>query len=101
VIEASALISAHMAAAVYGLNDRLLFASGPDLDAESACQVPESMIGRLLEDRDLRRLQQALMPKKPPGAVGAMSDDRAQRRQAMTKAITHRAGGHRSCAGTF
>jgi hypothetical protein len=65
VIEASALISARMTAAVYGLNDRLTFASGHEIDAESARQVPESMIGRLLDDRDLRRLQQALMPKKP------------------------------------
>jgi hypothetical protein len=76
VFEASALISARMAAVVYGLNDRLVFASGHELDAESGRQVPESMIGRLLDDCDLRRLQQVLM-KKPPGAVGATSDGRA------------------------
>jgi hypothetical protein len=50
VFEASALISARMAAVVYGLNDRLVFASGHELDAESGRQVPESMIGRLLDD---------------------------------------------------
>jgi hypothetical protein len=66
VIEASALISARMTAAVYGLNDGLVFASGHELDDTSARQVPESMIGRLLDDRDLRRLQHVLMPKKPP-----------------------------------
>ena len=55
VFEASALISARMAAAVYGLSDRLLFASGHELDAESARYVPESMIGRLLNARTLRR----------------------------------------------
>jgi hypothetical protein len=66
VIEASALISARMTADVYGLNDRLVFASGFELDAETVRQVPESMIGRLLDEGDLHRLQQALMPKKPP-----------------------------------
>jgi hypothetical protein len=65
VIEASALISARMTADVYGLNDRLVFASGFELDAETVRQVPESMIGRLLDEGDLHRLQQALMPKKP------------------------------------
>ena len=65
VIEASALISARMMAAVYGLNDRLKFASGHEFDDASAYEIPENMIGRLLDDRDLRRLQQALMPKKP------------------------------------
>jgi hypothetical protein len=66
VIEASTLISARMAAAVYGLNDGLNFVSGRELDDASAHQIPENMIGRLLDDRDIRRLQQALMPKKPP-----------------------------------
>ena len=66
VVDASAPVSARMAAAVYGLNDGLVFASGHELDPESARQVPEDMIGRLLDGRDLRRLQQALMPKKPP-----------------------------------
>jgi hypothetical protein len=66
VIEASALISARMAAAVYGLNDRLVFASGHELDDASAHEIPENMIGRLLDDRDLRRLKHVLMPKKPP-----------------------------------
>jgi len=82
VIEASALISARMTAAVYGLNDRLTFASGHEIDAESARQVPESMIGRLLDDRDLRRLQQALMPKKPPApSVQRRSAGRAAYRE--------------------
>ena len=66
MIQASTLISARMAAAVYGLNDGLDLVSGHELDAETARQVPEGMIGRLLDDRDLRRLQHVLMPKKPP-----------------------------------
>jgi hypothetical protein len=66
VIEASTLVSARMTAAVYGLNDQLKFASGHELDDASAHEIPENMIGRLLDDRDLRRLQHFLMPRKPP-----------------------------------
>jgi hypothetical protein len=66
VIEASTLVSARMTAAVYGLNDRLKFASGHELDDASAREIPENMVGRLLDDRDLRRLQRVLTPKQPP-----------------------------------
>jgi hypothetical protein len=66
VIEASTLVSARMTAAVYGLNDRLEFESGHELDDASAHEIPENMIGRLLDDRDLRRLERVLTPKKPP-----------------------------------
>jgi hypothetical protein len=64
-IEASTLISARMAAAVYGLNDGLDLVSGHELDAETARQVPEGMIGRLLDDKALRKLQRTITPKKP------------------------------------
>ncbi len=67
VIESSALVSARMAAAVYGLNDRLEFASGHELDQESALKVPTDMLGRLLDDGELRKLSRMLLgPKKPP-----------------------------------
>jgi hypothetical protein len=66
VIEASTLVSARMTAAVYGLNDQLKFASGHELDEATAHEIPENMIGRLLDDRDLRRLQHFLMPRKSP-----------------------------------
>jgi hypothetical protein len=67
VIESSSLVSARMAAAVYGLNDRLEFASGHELDQESALKVPTDMLGRLLDDRELRKLSRMLLgPKKPP-----------------------------------
>jgi hypothetical protein len=66
VIDASALISARMAAAVYGLNDGLNFVSGHELDDVSAHQIPEDMIGRLLDNGDIRRLQRMLLIKKPP-----------------------------------
>jgi hypothetical protein len=80
VIEASALVSARMAAAVYGLNDGLNFVSGHEIEPMSARQIPESMIGRLLDDRDLRRLQQALMPKKPPAPSVKVRPGRKPRR---------------------
>jgi hypothetical protein len=71
-----------MAAAVYGLNDGLVFASGHELDDASAHRIPENMIGRLLDDLDVRRLQQALMPKKPPApSVQRRSAGRAAYRE--------------------
>jgi hypothetical protein len=66
VIESSSLVSARMAAAVYGLNDRLEFASGDELDQETALKVPTNMLGRLLDDGELRKLSRMLLgPKKP------------------------------------
>jgi len=35
-------------------------------DEESARHIPNEMIGRLLDQRDLRQLQRALTRKKPP-----------------------------------
>jgi hypothetical protein len=67
VIESSTLISARMAAAVYGLNDRLEFESGQELDQESALKVPTDMLGRLLDDRELRKLSRMFLgPKESP-----------------------------------
>ena len=50
-----------MSGADRGLN----FAGAHELDAKSARQVPADMIGRLLDDGDIRKLQQAIAPKKP------------------------------------
>jgi hypothetical protein len=55
VVEAMALIQARMKAAVTGLDQGLEFALGHELDEESARQIPADMIGRLLDDSDLRR----------------------------------------------
>jgi hypothetical protein len=67
VIESSTLVSARMAAAVYGLNHRLEFESGQELDQESALKVPTDMLGRLLDDRELRKLSRMLLgAKKSP-----------------------------------
>ncbi|HWN48617.1 MAG TPA: hypothetical protein VNO18_02080, partial [Xanthobacteraceae bacterium] len=49
VVEAPALIQARMRAAVYGLDQGLDFTAGHELDEESARQIPEDMIGRLLD----------------------------------------------------
>ena len=46
--------------------NELQFVSGHQLDQESASQIPASMMGRLLDDGDLRKLQWMLVKKKPP-----------------------------------
>ena len=64
IIEAE-LIAARMKAALAGLDRELEFDSGLELDETSSRQIPKEMIGRLLDDRDLRRLQRSISPKKP------------------------------------
>jgi hypothetical protein len=49
-----------------GADRGLEFASGEQLDPESAGQIPANMIGRLLDDGDLRKLHRMLLKKKPP-----------------------------------
>ncbi len=56
---------ARMKAAPTGLDVGMDFAGGNELDEASSQQIPEHMIGRLLDDGDLRRLRRAVMPKKP------------------------------------
>jgi hypothetical protein len=65
VMEAEALIAARMKAALAGLDRELEFDNGLELDEASSQQIPADMIGRLLDDRDLRRLQRSIVPKKP------------------------------------
>ena len=65
IIEAEALVAARMKAALAGLDRELEFDSGLELDETSSRQIPKEMIGRLLDDRDLRRLQRSISPKKP------------------------------------
>jgi len=66
VMEAPFILQARVKAAVAGLDDGLEFTNGHELDDESGRQIPNDMTGRLLDDGDLRRLQRALMRKKPP-----------------------------------
>jgi hypothetical protein len=40
--------------------------SGQRLDPENAGQIPANMVGRLLDDDDLRKLHRMLVKKKPP-----------------------------------
>jgi hypothetical protein len=53
-------------ASLAGADRGLEFASGHQFDPESAGQIPASMIGRFLDDGDLRKMHQMLIKKKPP-----------------------------------
>ena len=64
VVEAQVLIQARMKAAVSRL-DPGFECDGYALDEASARQIPPDMIGRLLDDGDLRRLQRITTRKKP------------------------------------
>jgi hypothetical protein len=83
VVEFSALVSAPMVAAVSGLNDGLDLVSGHELDAETARQVPEGMIGRLLDDKPCASCNGLSHPRSA-GPLCAAPDSHAQRGQAMT-----------------
>jgi hypothetical protein len=66
VIEAPDLLHARFRAELAGADRELEFASGHQLDPESARQVPADMLGRRLNRGDLRMLDQMLVRKKPP-----------------------------------
>jgi hypothetical protein len=77
VIESGDLLHARLRASLAGADRELDFASGHQLDPETAGQIPTNMIGRLLDDGDLRKLHQMLIKKKPPAL--------SVRRRAATK----------------
>jgi hypothetical protein len=66
VVESRGLLHARLMASLAGANRGFEFAAGQQLDPESAGQVPANMIGRLLDDGDLRKLHRMLIRKKPP-----------------------------------
>jgi hypothetical protein len=66
VIESTGLLHARLKASLAGADRGLTFVSGHQLDPPSAELVPASMIGRLLDDGDLRKLHRMLIKKKPP-----------------------------------
>jgi hypothetical protein len=66
VIESRGLLHARLMASLAGADRGLKFVSGQQLDPESAGQIPANMIGRFLDDDDLRRLHRMLVKKKPP-----------------------------------
>jgi hypothetical protein len=49
-----------------GADGGLEFASGHQLDPESAGQIPANMIGRFLDEGDLQKLHRMLIKKRPP-----------------------------------
>ena len=65
VIEATGLTIARLEATVFRLDDGLVFAGGQKIDDATAHHIPESMIDRLLDLRDLRRLQRLFLTEKP------------------------------------
>jgi hypothetical protein len=79
VIESAGLLHARLKAALAGADRELEFVSGHQLDEESARQIPANMMGRLLDDGDLRKLHQTLVKKKPP-APSARRRTTAKRR---------------------
>jgi hypothetical protein len=79
VTEATALIIARMQAAVFGLDEGLDFAGGDKIDDASAYQIPDRMIDRLLDHRDLSRLRWLLLTKTPPAPSGKIGPRRKKR----------------------
>src|SRR5713101_2534578 len=69
VVESYTHLHASMKAEVSGADRGFNFAGAHELDAKSARQVPADMIGRLLVDGDIRKLQQAIKPKKPAAPI--------------------------------
>jgi hypothetical protein len=67
VIDAPDVLQARLEAEVYGMDRRLDFTSGHQLDPISAAEIPANTIGRFLDDGDLWELHQLLVRKKPPG----------------------------------
>ena len=78
VIESRGLLHARLKASLSGANRGLGFVSGHQLNPLSAELIPANMIGRFLDDSDLRKLQRMLIKKKPPAPS-------VRRRTATTK----------------
>jgi hypothetical protein len=77
VIESAGLLHARLKAALAGADRDLEFVSGHKLDQDSTPQIPQNMMGRLLDDGDLRKLHRMIIKKKPPAP--------SVRRRAATK----------------
>jgi hypothetical protein len=65
VIESHGLLQARLEASLAGADRELEFVSGHRLDQESAGQIPANMIGRFLDDDDLRKLHRMVVKNKP------------------------------------
>ncbi len=62
----SGLLHTHLKASLAGADRGLEFASGHQLDPVSAELIPANMIGRFLDDGDLRKLHRIPIKKNPP-----------------------------------
>jgi hypothetical protein len=83
VIGSRDLLHARLKASLAGADRGLEFASGHQLDPVSANQIRANMIGRFLDDSDLRKLHQMLIRKKPPAPS-------VRRRTATRQSVTRR-----------
>jgi hypothetical protein len=83
VLKSDTLIRARMKAAGSEAVQGLDFVGAHQLDKASARQIPADMIGRLIHDGDLRKLQQAITPTKPaaPSVQRRPAAKRSMRRQ--------------------
>lgn len=80
VIESHGLLHARLKASLAGADRGLEFASRDKLDRKSAEQIPANMIGRPLDDGDLRKLHGMFVKKKPPAtSVRRRTTDRNRR----------------------
>jgi hypothetical protein len=79
VVESHGLLHARLKASLAGADRGLEFASGHQLDPESAGQLPANMIGRLLDDGDLQKLHRMLIKKEPPAPSVRRQTARKQR----------------------
>jgi hypothetical protein len=68
VIESRDIVHARLKAWLGGADRGLEFVSAHQLDPISAAQIPTNMIGRFLDDGDLRKLQWMLLKKTPPAS---------------------------------
>jgi hypothetical protein len=66
VVDSPDLLQARFKAAVHGFYRGLDFEAGHQLDPEGLGRIPANIMGRLLDDGDLRKLHRMLLKKKPP-----------------------------------
>ena len=69
-----------MKAALSGADRELDFAGAIELDEASARKIPADMIGRLLDDDDLRELLEAAITSKKPAAPSVRRRTATKRR---------------------
>jgi hypothetical protein len=66
VIESAGLLHARLISGLRRLVPIAVLNSSQGTSSTTDAQIPENMMGRLLDDGDLRKLQRMLIEKKPP-----------------------------------